>query len=67
MTLLTNGASVHLRNKAGRTPLFLAANANLPDHVKLLKRAGAHIHADELEAARLHSRESPTIWNAAGV
>lgn len=45
--LLTKGASVHIRNKAGRTPLFLAANAGLPDHVALLVKSGAHFHAEE--------------------
>ena len=45
--LLTKGASVHIRNKAGRTPLFLAANAGLMDHVALLVKSGAHFHAEE--------------------
>ncbi|KAK2748520.1 hypothetical protein FQN57_000653 [Myotisia sp. PD_48] len=64
---LLNGSSVHLRNHAGRTPLFLAANAGLIDHVQLLRRSGGHLHADELLVAELHSRRNPAIWHLAGV
>ncbi|KAK5689918.1 hypothetical protein LTS12_028841 [Elasticomyces elasticus] len=49
--LLLQGASVHLRNRANRTPLFLAANAGLSGHVDLLRQSGAHLHAEEREAA----------------
>ena len=65
--LLLKGASVHLRNSTGSTPLFLAANAGLKEHVSLLRQSGAHLHADELETARLHSQQDPSIWHAAGV
>jgi 60kDa lysophospholipase len=41
---------VHLRNSAGRTPLFLAASAGLAEHVELLRKSGAHLHADERAA-----------------
>lgn len=54
--LLTQGASVHVRNRVGRTPLFLAAQAGLPDHVELLLRSGAHLHADERRVAELHAQ-----------
>ncbi|KAL8953815.1 MAG: hypothetical protein Q9222_000324 [Ikaeria aurantiellina] len=64
--LLKNGASVHLRNKAGRTPLFLAANAGLVKHVALLRISGAHLHAGEIDTARLHAQHDPAIWQAAG-
>ena len=47
---LSHGASVHLRNKEGHTPLFLAAAAGLKDHVILLREAGAHLHPDEVQA-----------------
>ncbi len=50
---LAQGASVHLRNNAGRTPLFLAAQAGLATHVRLLRAAGAHLHSGELEDARV--------------
>ncbi|KAL9620267.1 MAG: hypothetical protein Q9160_005166 [Pyrenula sp. 1 TL-2023] len=40
---LTEGASVHMRNYGGRTPLFLSANAGLGPHVDLLRRSGAHL------------------------
>ena len=66
-SLLSRGASVHLRNSAGRTPLFLATNAGLIDHVMLLRDSGAHLHADEINTARLHARHEPSIWHAAGV
>jgi 60kDa lysophospholipase len=48
---LSQGASVHLRNREGHTPLFIAAAAGLKDHVILLREAGAHLHLDELQAA----------------
>lgn len=66
---LTLGASVHMRNltAAGRTPLFLAANAGLVRHVMLLRQAGAHLHTEELETAQLHARQRPDVWEAAGI
>lgn len=64
--LLSKGASVHLRNKTGRTPLFLAANAQLAEHVCLLRESGAHLHADELDIARLLAQQGPSTWQAAG-
>jgi 60kDa lysophospholipase len=65
--LLTQGASVHLRNNAGRTPLFLAANAGLSDHVLLLRKSGAHLHPDERAAAEMQSKRRPKIWASAGI
>ncbi|KAL9006608.1 MAG: hypothetical protein Q9188_000645 [Gyalolechia gomerana] len=65
--LLVNGASVHLRNKAGRTPLFLAAKAGLPDHVRLLRASGAHLHAGEVETAGMYMQKKQDIWEAAGM
>ncbi|KAL8738870.1 MAG: hypothetical protein Q9181_000397 [Wetmoreana brouardii] len=65
--LLMNGGSVHVRNKAGRTPLFLAANAGLVEHVGLLRTSGAHLHAGEVDTARLHIQHNPAIWQMAGV
>ncbi|EXJ93520.1 L-asparaginase [Capronia coronata CBS 617.96] len=67
--LLSLGASVHLRNHtgSGRTPLFLAANAGLLPHVMLLRQAGAHLHAEELETARLHASQRPEVWKQAGL
>ena len=65
--LLIRGASVHIRNNAGRTPLFLSANTGLEGHVSLLKRSGAHIHTDEVSIAKLHAQRSPDLWSMAGV
>lgn len=65
--LLLQGASVHLRNKAGHTPLFLAVNAGLSEHVLLLRESGAHLHASELEVAQLLSRPDEAIWRSAGL
>ena len=65
--LLTEGAPVHLRNNTGRTPLFLSANAGLKEHVFLLRRSGAHLHADELNSARFHAQNSEEIWSMAGL
>lgn len=64
---LTQGASVHLRNRAGRTPLFLAARAGLKDNVELLRQSGAHLHSSELGRAWLQSSTNAKIWGAAGL
>lgn len=58
---------MHLRNQSGRTPLFLAANAGLREHVLLMRQSGAHLHADELGVAELHAKRNPEIWQLAGV
>lgn len=63
---------MHLRNRSGRTPLFLAANAGLPEHVSLLRRSGAHLHPEELSVAELYGRHgkksgSAAVWDLAGV
>lgn len=50
---MKQGASVHLRNKDHRTPLYLAADAGRVENVVLLKESGAHLHADEVEIAKL--------------
>lgn len=42
-----------MRNRDGRTPLFLAAEAGLEKNAELLKASGAHLHADEGELATL--------------
>jgi lysophospholipase len=47
--LLLMGASVHVRNKARNTPLFLAQRAGLIEHVELLTKSGAHLHVEEIE------------------
>lgn len=44
---------MHLRNRDGRTPLFLAAEAGIERNVELLKESGAHLHPDEVELAML--------------
>lgn len=63
---LEQGASVHLRNRSGHTPLYLAAAAGLGDHVEVLKRAGSHLHTDEVPQARLHLAEGDGsgLWEA---
>lgn len=67
--LLQQGASVHMRNYtgSGRTALFLAANAGRTSHATLLRSVGAHLHAEELETARLHASQRPDAWAAAGL
>lgn len=66
---LSQGGSVHMRNftGSGRTPLFLAANAGLNGHVALLRQAGAHLHSEEWEIARLHALRKPEVWQLAGL
>lgn len=65
--LLARAPLVHLRNNTGRTPLFLAANAGLGDHVALLRDSGPHSHVEELNVAKLHVQQNVFIWEAAGV
>jgi len=67
--MLNLGASVHLRNRNGRTPLFVAAHAGLPHHVEALREAGAHLHSDELATAKIFSKSDPhpDVWTLAGV
>lgn len=50
---LSQGASVHLRNRDGRTPLFLAAEAGIEANVSILRESGAHLHAEEIEYAKM--------------
>jgi lysophospholipase len=66
---LEQGASVHLRNRDGHTPLYLAAHAGLSGHVQMLTEAGAHLHSDEMAAARLHAAADgdAAVWATAGV
>jgi lysophospholipase len=47
--LLNRGASVHVRNRAGNSPLFLAQQVKADEHVKLLMESGAHLHVQETE------------------
>ncbi|KAH0360561.1 asparaginase-domain-containing protein, partial [Aureobasidium melanogenum] len=67
--MLNLGASVHLRNRNGRTPLFVAAHAGLPQHVEALREAGAHLHSDELDTAKIFAKSDPhpDVWQLAGV
>ena len=64
---LLHGASVHLRNRAGRTPLFLAASAGKKENVALLRASGAHLHSSELGRAWLQSTQNVVVWRAAGL
>lgn len=50
MELLKRGASVHVRNRAGNSPLFLALQLGATVHASLLRDAGAHLHVEETEA-----------------
>jgi lysophospholipase len=47
--LLSRGASVHVRNKAGNSPLFLAKKVGNQSAVAMLEEAGAHLHVEEVE------------------
>lgn len=58
-TLLTRGASVHVRNRANNSPLYLAEKMGNAECVRLLKEAGGHLWLDnELkgEGSRVPSR-----------
>lgn len=58
---------MHLRNSQGRTPLFLAANGGLSEHVELLRQSGAHLHSDERAAAEVLAGRRPEVWRSAGI
>jgi len=45
--LLTRGASVHARNRANNTPLYLAEKTGKEECVRLLKETGAHLWQEE--------------------
>lgn len=47
--LLQRGASVHERNRAANSPLFLATLSGKEDCAQLLKSAGAHLSSEEVE------------------
>lgn len=49
---------MHIRNREGRTPLFLAAEAGRLENVKLLKKSGAHLHADEKDIAAMLKKKA---------
>jgi lysophospholipase len=47
--LLKRGASVHVRNLAGHTPLWLAQKVGNVSNVEMLTEVGALLHPDEVE------------------
>jgi lysophospholipase len=47
--LLDRGASVHVRNRAGNSALFLARKVGNWEVVELLEEVGAHLHVEEVE------------------
>lgn len=51
--LLRRGASVHERNRADNSPLFLATLSGKEDCAELLKTAGAHLSVEEIERGPL--------------
>ncbi|RDW81892.1 glutaminase [Coleophoma cylindrospora] len=63
--LLRRGASVHARNRAGNTPLFLARQVRNMDIVALLKDSGAMLHVEEKENRGLTSGTSTPVITAA--
>jgi lysophospholipase len=58
LELLKRGASVHERNRADNSPLFLATLSGKEACAKLLKSAGAHLSGEEVERRFLASRAS---------
>ncbi|KAF4837987.1 60 kDa lysophospholipase [Colletotrichum tropicale] len=63
--LLTRGASVHARNRANNTPLYLAEKTGNEECVRLLKETGAHLWQDE--ATILDSVQSSQSASGDGV
>lgn len=57
---------MHLRNREGYTPLFLAAHAGQRDHVRLLMEAGAHLHSEEVADAEAYAGKEKEKARAKG-
>ncbi|KHN94623.1 L-asparaginase [Metarhizium album ARSEF 1941] len=53
LELLSRGASVHERNRADNSPLFLATLSGNDDCAELLRSAGAHLSREEIERGPL--------------
>jgi lysophospholipase len=53
LELLKRGASVHERNRADNSPLFLALLSGNEDCAELLRSAGAHLSIEEIERGPL--------------
>lgn len=53
LELLKRGASVHERNRADNSPLFLATLSGNEDCAELLRSAGAHLSMEEIERGPL--------------
>ncbi|KAM7219971.1 Asparaginase domain containing protein [Rhypophila decipiens] len=56
--LLTRGGSVHARNRANNTPLYLAEKMGNREGVRLLKEAGAHLWVAERNSGSLPASRS---------
>ncbi|KAJ6438641.1 lysophospholipase [Purpureocillium lavendulum] len=61
LELLKRGASVHERNRADNSPLFLATLSGKEACAQLLRSAGAHLSVEEIERGPLakYRRECP--------
>ncbi|XP_072221015.1 60 kDa lysophospholipase isoform X2 [Leuresthes tenuis] len=72
--LLTNGASVHAKDRYGDTPLSNAVRFKQKEIVRLLRQTGAHFSRDQLEEAGIElcslaavgDMDSLEIWSLAG-
>lgn len=64
--LLTRGASVHSRNRANNTPLYLAEKMGNREAVGLLKEAGAHLWVAERDGSRSTSVSASARNSVAG-
>lgn len=56
--ILMRGASVHARNRANNTPLYLAEKMGNHECVRLLKEAGAHLWEAESSAKTSEAGET---------
>lgn len=65
--LLHRGASVHVRNRAGNSPLYLATKSGRVYFASILKEAGALLHIEEAENLTPGTRtpaNEPAIFRA---
>ena len=66
LDLLGKGASVHVRNMANNTPLYLAEKMGNVEGVRLLKEAGAHLWVAERDSGGSSEVGSVGVGECAG-
>ena len=66
LELLTRGGSVHPRNMANNTPLFLAEKMKMEAHVLVLQKAGGHLWEKEAQLVNKSGEQTPSSFEGDG-